>query len=599
MAVSQKIGKYEILEELSHGSITSVFKAFQPDLKRVVLVKRLHQKLVQEEDIRDRFFREAQVYAQINHPNIVSVFDFHSSEDGTYLVLEYIKGNSLAEMINGKPFPLEVSIALISELLDGLKYAHEKGIVHRDIKPDNLLISDDGVVKVSDFGLAVFEGATSLTRQGMVVGTPAYMSPEQAAGKKIDKNSDIFSLGIVFFELLTGVNPYKADSFSACIKKIISDSSPKLIDYRSDLPLQLEKIIGKMLEKNPAKRYQKCDEVLEDIRLVDLGTNLPSARDIISLFYRQRDDYSTSTIKVTSSIARRRAVKKKIYYALASFAALITIVLLIALNVFYPPKSEVSINGSNLQQYIPVSADSLPSPPEDTINKAQRSPGQFADISAQKAVSEHQQPPPAVNHNTKITSEPSDILESPNKLKNEPQSENNSPNLIETPIVEFPKPVDQQDSALAAPAIAAPGELVINCYPWADVYLDGKLLGQPPFAQPFEISPGSHLLQFIRPDYPVVTQEINIFPAEKSVIDVNLWEHLGVLKVSTTNTWAEIWIDGKIIDRTPRADPIYLSPGSHKIELRNPEFEVFRTTIEFQQGKKEPEILTVTLIPKK
>ena len=311
MTLNAKIGQYEVLEELSHGSITSVYKAYQPSLKRNVLIKRLHQKLVNEADIRDRFFREAQVCAKINHPNIVSVYDFSSSKDGTYLILEYVSGNSLAEVLTGQPMALEVAMSITLEILKGLKYAHDKGVIHRDVKPDNLLLSENGLVKVSDFGLAVFEGAATLTQQGMVVGTPAYMSPEQASGKKLERNSDIFSQGIVLFEMLTGVNPYKGESLSACIKKIISNPSPKLSDYRGDLPIQLEKILNKMLEKNSGKRYQDCGEIIDELKLIDLGDEIAPSREIIQDFYHQRENYTKAPVKVTSTISQRQSANRR------------------------------------------------------------------------------------------------------------------------------------------------------------------------------------------------------------------------------------------------------------------------------------------------
>jgi|GEM_PF-871553 len=592
MEAPRKIGKYEILEEISHGSITSVYKAYQPDLKRVILIKKLHQKLVNEEDIRERFFREAQVYAQINHPNIVSVFDFHSSEEGTYLVLEFIKGSSLAELINGKPFPLEVTFALINEILKGLKYAHDKGIVHRDIKPDNLLISEDGLVKVSDFGLAVFEGATSLTRQGMVVGTPAYMSPEQAAGKRIDKNSDLFSLGIVFFELLTGVNPYKTDNFSACIKKIISDPPPKLVDYRADLPLLLEKILARMLEKSPGKRYQKSEEIAEDLKSVDIGISLPNAKEIIARFFLQRDNYSTSTIKVTSTIARNRALRRKWIFSLSSIFLVLLFSVLYIFNVF-TPRSESSELEISAQQTA-VEDDSLLKNSHTGLDSVKSADTSLIKPPLQKSPADYQEKSsPADNRNNQKT--PSIV---PVKSNVSLSVDDTKPEHLSK--VKKENTAAKEKEAAETPGIISsePGELLVTCFPWADVYLDGKLLGQPPFARPFKVDPGRHLLIFIRPDYPVVSQEINISPEEKSIIDVNLWEHLGVLKVSTTNTWAEIWIDGKMVDRTPRADPLILPLGKHTIELKNPGYEIFSTTLEFVEGKKDAELLSVTLAPK-
>ena len=589
MATTINIGQYEILKELSHGSITSVYKAYQPSLKRTVLIKRLHQKLVNEADIRDRFFREAQVCAQISHPNIVSVYDFSSSEEGTYLILEFVSGNSLAEVLNGQPFPLEVAIAMIIEILKGLKFAHDKGVIHRDIKPDNLLLSDNGLVKVSDFGLAIFEGATTLTQQGMVVGTPAYMSPEQASGKKLDKSSDIFSLGIVFFEMLTGVNPYKADSLSACIKKIISDPSPKLSAYRSDLPIQSEKILNRMMEKNSSKRFQDCAEIIDEIKAIDLGTDIASNREIIQEFYHRREDYITAPVKITSTISRRNAVNRR--YWMASIAAFLLVVIFISFKVYNHYFREGETSGGGTAESIPgidpqlenigdiaASADSLESRSDLNI----------------ESVKTPENPPVRDQVIGDIQDRP-EVSIIPATIKSGDDSKDDSGALAELPVQ---IDTDQIEDAVEETQILEPGQLVVNCYPWADVFLDDRALGQPPFADPFSIEPGYHQLFFIRPDYPIVTKSIEIESGKKLNVEMKLWEHLGVLKISTVNTWAEIWIDGEFKDRTPRAHPLILPLGKHRLELRNPDFETYVRELNFVEGSVEPMVVTVDLNPK-
>ncbi len=589
MASTIKIGQYEILEELSHGSITSVYKAYQPSLKRTVLVKRLHQKLVNEADIRDRFFREAQVCAQISHPNIVSVYDFSSSVDGTYLILEFVSGNSLAEVLNGQPFPLEVAIAMIIEMLKGLKFAHDKGVIHRDIKPDNLLLSESGLVKVSDFGLAIFEGATTLTQQGMVVGTPAYMSPEQASGKKLDKTSDIFSLGIVFFEMLTGVNPYKTDSLSGCIKKIISDPSPKLSAYRSDLPIQSEKILNKMMEKNISKRFQDCAEIIDEIKAIDLGIEVASNREIIQEFYHQRDNYITAPVKITSTISQRQTVNR--WYRSGLITALLIIVIFVSYKVFDQYFGENEISGDGQTESI-LDIDNRPEELGAAIENTD-SLGNMAGLIMDRDIIPEDPPVRDQVIGDVQTRQEENSIPSPVRYADDSQNESG-------PIVELPAQIDfeQIEDADEETQIVEPGKLVVNCFPWADVFLDDRALGQPPFAEPFSIEPGYHQLFFIRPDYPIVTKSIEIEPGKKLSVDMKLWEHLGVLRISTLNTWAEIWINGEFKDRTPRAHPLILPLGRHQLELRNPDFDTYVRELVFVEGSVEPLVIAVDLNPK-
>ena len=584
------IGQYEIREELSHGSITSVYRAYQPNLKRDVLIKKLHKKLIAEADIRDRFYREAQVCAKISHENIVSVYDFHSSEESTYLVLEFITGNSLGDILTGKPFPVEVAISIIIELLKGLKFAHDHAIIHRDIKPDNILISDDGHVKLSDFGLAVFEGAPTLTRQGMVVGTPAYMSPEQASGKKLTKNSDIFSLGIVFFEMLTGMNPFKGESLSTCIKKIISEPSPKLADYRDELPMQLEKILSKMLEKNNSKRYTECGEIIADINQIEFGDKLPSPKEVVRAFYKDGEAYETSRVNVTTTIASGQSLYRKRWSIYVSALAVIVISLYL---IFGLAKEDNSIS--------------------QTLKSVDSSHAAIINSAAENNEIDHSAMIDTLSSKLE-ESETSPDGESDDRIAVTPEikpGDSKNPALADQKIVDIPAPSDEPAKEPetiidgnsekieheAENLVRQNGELIITCYPWADVYLNGKLLGQPPFARPFSLESGIYQILFIRPEYPVVRKDVQIIPGEKVSIDIKLWEHLGLLKVQTTNTWAEIWVDGEMLDRTPRADPLILPLGRHTIELKNPDYQPYSTELSFEEGTAEPLSIVVALEP--
>jgi serine/threonine-protein kinase len=561
------IGQYDVLEEIAQGSITTVYKAFQPTLQRTVLIKRLHPKLVKEIDIRERFAREAQVCAQINHPNIVAVYDIQDNSQATYIVLEYISGKNLTQLINGEPLPNEVAISIMLEILQGLAYAHSKGVIHRDLKPDNILVSDNGQVKISDFGLAVLEGAPHLTRQGMVVGTPAYMSPEQAAGKKIDGRSDIFSLGITFFELFTGINTYKCESLSECIKRIVSDPPPKLSDYRPDLPAQIEKILNKMMEKNPTKRYIDCNMIVEDLKALEISQKAIMDKKLISNFIQERSGYTTK-IQVSSSTIKRRKKLSKI----ALYAGLLAIIICVFAWLLIPSWRK----GVNQVDSL-ISADTTHGIAQDTVKTFQPTedeiPSEYNKASSNIPKSKSKKDPA-----------PAEILTS-----------ESAPIAIPVSGDTIRQVYSSNESSVNS---NAPGYITINCHPWADVYLDDKLLGQPPFPKPFEVSPGDHKLMFIRPDYPLVTHSVSIGSGEKLSLDMNLWMYLGVIKVATLNAWAEIWIDGKFVDRTPRAAPIILSLGNHLLELKNPAFKTYQEELIFETGSELPRTISVNLEPK-
>ncbi|NQS98610.1 MAG: serine/threonine protein kinase [candidate division Zixibacteria bacterium] len=584
MDALKALGQYEIFEEISHGSITTIYKAYQPSLKRTVLIKKLHRKLVSEPDIRERFYREAQVCAQISHPNIVAVYDFHSSVEAAYLVLEYIPGKNLAELMANEPLPLEVAFIIMLEIFRGLEYAHEMGVVHRDMKPDNIMISESAQVKVSDFGLAALEGATTLTRQGMVVGTPAYMSPEQAAGKKVDKRSDIFSLGVTFFEMLTGINVYKADSLTECIRKIISDPAPRLSDYRVDLPIQLEKLLNKMLQKNPAKRADNCGELFEELESIAVNADMTPDKKYLKGFIQKREEYSTTSIRVSTSTARRRFRLNTVYLVLGVLIVIIALVMVIRYNLF-PQEDEITesitadagdISGVSDTSAMAALMNIIDSTEEDIHQGDEETTPESNDLGIESPQEEYSRSAEDLAEEIVPPSKET-VIEHPLESANEGSEEDNIPEAVE--------------------AVSIPGLLTITCFPWADVYLDERLLGQPPFAKPFEVLPGEHTLYFTRPDYPLVNKIVDVKPGEKLNIEMNLWNHLGVLKISTVNTWAEIWVDGMLVDRTPRADPLVLSLGEHTIELKNPDYKTWEKVIKFDLGSEEPIVMAVALDP--
>jgi len=224
---TEHISQYLIEQEIAQSSICSVYRATDEKLQRPVLIKKLHPQMAREEDIRNRFEREARVCAFLNHNNIVSIYDYHADPELSMLVLEFVMGQSLnALMRSCKRVEWKISLAILFGVLKGLAYAHSKGVVHRDIKPDNILLSSEGQVKITDFGLATLEDAPKLTRQGQIIGTPAYLPPEGVTGEPIDARSDLFSLGATIYEILTGKSAFHGENFSATINLILKHDPP-------------------------------------------------------------------------------------------------------------------------------------------------------------------------------------------------------------------------------------------------------------------------------------------------------------------------------------------------------------------------------------
>ncbi|MXW42621.1 MAG: Stk1 family PASTA domain-containing Ser/Thr kinase [Acidimicrobiia bacterium] len=263
-------GRYQLHGQVARGGMTDVLLGYDTLLSRVVAIKRLLPEFATDLSFVERFRREATAAANLNHPNIVEVYDWGSDAGTYYLVLEYIKGKSLAELISTKgPFAADRAVEIITHVAAALGFAHNNGVIHRDIKPGNVLLSVDGKVKVTDFGIAiaVLDAADSnLTKIGSVMGTATYFSPEQAQGKTLDRRSDLYSLGVVFYEMLCGRPPFTGDTSVVAAYKHVQEAVPTPASRGIMLPKSLEAINMKLLAKDPAQRYPTAEDLQQDLR---------------------------------------------------------------------------------------------------------------------------------------------------------------------------------------------------------------------------------------------------------------------------------------------------------------------------------------------
>ncbi|MCH8033429.1 MAG: protein kinase, partial [Bacteroidetes bacterium] len=263
--IGKTISHYKILEKLGEGGMGVVYKAKDTKLKREVAIKFLPQFISSNKEERQRFEIEAQAAAALNHPNIAHIYAIEETEDEMFIVMEFIDGIELKDKIKSGPISTDEIINIANQIAEGLDVAHKKGILHRDIKSSNIMITEDGKVKIMDFGLAKIKGRTELTKIGATVGTAAYMSPEQAKGEVVDQRTDIWSFGVVLFEMLTGTLPFKGDYEQAIIYSILNEEPTPLLNLRSDVPKKLPDIVHKAISKNVDERFQSVDELLKEL----------------------------------------------------------------------------------------------------------------------------------------------------------------------------------------------------------------------------------------------------------------------------------------------------------------------------------------------
>ncbi|MDH3217276.1 MAG: protein kinase, partial [Candidatus Krumholzibacteria bacterium] len=266
--IGKTISHYKILEKLGEGGMGVVYKAEDTKLKRHVALKFLPPQLTADKEMVIRFEREAQAAAALSHPHIITIYEIGEFEDQVYICMEYVDGDTLREFMAGKPLPLDRALEIASQVAEGLSKAHQADIVHRDLKPDNILIDSDGRVKIVDFGLAKLRGVTQITKEASTVGTVAYMSPEQARAMDVDRRTDIWALGVILYEMITGRAPFMGERTENIQYAIVNEKPDAITGLRTGVPVKLEGLIDKAMAKRADERYPHVEDLLVDLRVI-------------------------------------------------------------------------------------------------------------------------------------------------------------------------------------------------------------------------------------------------------------------------------------------------------------------------------------------
>jgi len=316
----EQISHYNILEKIGEGGMGVVYKALDTKLDRIVALKFLPRKIGASENEKKRFINEAKSASSLDHANICSIYSIEEAGDGSlFITMAYYDGAPLSGRIENGPLSLKEMIGYSLQIAAGLQKAHEKGIVHRDLKPDNIFITADDQVKIIDFGLARAAGQTLLTLEGTTLGTMPYMSPEQAQGGPVDQRTDIWSLGVVLYEMITGMRPFKSEYESALVYSILNEDPEPVTALRTGVPMELEIIIQKCLEKEAANRYQRADDLIVDLRRVE--------RELSSGSRSVASKPGVQSRNIRTDVAPSRNLTKPLVYALC--------IVILAAGLFY------------------------------------------------------------------------------------------------------------------------------------------------------------------------------------------------------------------------------------------------------------------------
>lgn len=314
MGAVNKLGKYEVLSTLGQGAMGVVYKGFDPHIERTVALKTIRKDVLAPKDLEPlltRFKHEAQAAGRLTHPGIVTVYEYGEDEGTVFIAMEFVQGRELKEILdNNERLPLSTSISLITQLLDALAYSHANGVVHRDIKPGNIIILEDGRIKVTDFGIAKIESST-LTQFGEVLGTPTYMSPEQFGGQPVDRRSDLFSTGVILYHLLTGEKPFPGNSMTTIMHRVLNTIPPNVSELNFQIPASFDQVVNKALAKKASERFQTAEEFAAALkRAYQSGTDgaAEGGGEETTLNYATEDEATISLPKPAAATQRKPPV---------------------------------------------------------------------------------------------------------------------------------------------------------------------------------------------------------------------------------------------------------------------------------------------------
>lgn len=506
--VIEKLGRYVIVEEIGQGAMGVVYKAVDPLIDRTVAIKTINLDLSKEElaNFEKRFQREVQSAGKLNHPNIVTVYDVGRTEGVAYMAMEFLEGKELREILDsGVVLPIEKVVHIATQVAEGLGFAHEHGIVHRDVKPSNVMVLKNGLVKITDFGIAQMSSATR-TISGMVMGSPKYMSPEQVVGQTVDGRSDIFSLGVMLYEMLTGKTPFSGDNISAIMYQILNDEPIPPKTFNQSIPEAINFIVLRALAKHPDKRYQNAKEMARDLKRyktleLPVPGEEPKQPEPMERRKLLRDNLGDATQIIPSlvmgdhpSLSTHGAASQESWWAGLTFHRFLLYAAIPAMIITFA----VVVTLSKIRQAPPVSdsiAPSVASQPAAPDTAAQATLAQPAPPQTPAAQPET----PKIAEKTLLDKLSDKVTAKQPKAKTEKNKIANTDSARKTD--EPPKP-----------AAAGESRVTFAISPWGEVFVDGKRQGVSPPLRDLKLSAGKHTILIVNETFKPYSQTIELAP---------------------------------------------------------------------------------------
>lgn len=545
--MSRQIDKYSLIAELKRGQSATVYRAYEAARQRFVLLKVLH---ATEAGVRERFAQEAQILMRLKHRNIVRIYECGQAQMPPgrvlpFLAMEFIEGGTLADVIAGRRLPAELVIHITAEIVAALQAAHECRIVHRDLKPQNLLVDAAGRLKVTDFGLAAFLGGET---RGAIIGTPQYMSPEQAAGEAATPASDYFSLGVIMYEMLAGASPFDSETISARLYRVRHENPAPLAAVVPEIAPPLAGLVHQLLEKNPQRRMRQPAHILQALSACEKHLGRCARSEHFCQFLTDPDRYAPLKIARRPLTTGGRSRQWRTPVMMAAVLAIVIVGGAWQLTRFHaPPEAAQQRNGA-----LPHESAAKPdlSQPADSL------------------------------------STPAEVVAAAERL----EPETNVAAAVAQQAPEKSEAITEQPLAAATPlsnsATAAVSSIRITCLPFAYAILDGDTLGTVDMLPAlFQTQSGERLLTLANPRFPLFHRRLQLAAAETLDLQLSLWETVARLTLHV-KPWAEVFIDDVSYGKTP-LDEIILAPGVHQLRLEHPERERFVTTREFAAGQRE------------